>query len=842
MKINLKVAREALLASTALSLMAAPAAIAQDATASENGATQENSGGFGTIVVTAQKREQNLQDVPVSITALDSTALAANRITSVRDLDAVAPNLTVRSIVGGAQLPIYQMRGVVGLGSNVGSDKGIGLYVDGVYIGNAPGSVFELGDIERIEVLRGPQGTLFGRNSTGGAVSIITPQPSGELGIRQTTTAGNYDHFKSATHIDTPQIGPFSASFNYVHTERDGDIRNLGAGTQWDFTAVGRGVLTSPETLGGHNTDAVSANVKMDLGRFKAIYRFDYSETELTARGTAPYFLSGPLFGGAIAGLQAVYDSQAPFGNTNPLSPITNRRPDAVNNAGAVPSETSTEGHSLTLEFEVSDSLSFKNIAAFRKSSFETPFSQIDGLGGLVLTPTALGQWLAFNGITNPADPRIGTYAAAIGQPILVQSSGTSGKDTQYSNEFQVNYDSDFLTATAGALYFRGNTTRGFIGDPTIALSQVRSGSYVIFPNFELPFAGQPKQSNAQDTFIRTVSKAVYGQVELHPTDNLDVIGGLRYTKDKRTGTDNSLVSGQLPAAFFATPVDYTNDRVTYNVGLNYRPADDILLFAKYSTGFISGGVSAGLTFEEETVESFEAGIKAEFLDRRARVNLSVYHADYSDLQLTVTGRAFCASPALAATCGAATAATSLVVNAGDARARGAELETVFMPIDALTLGVAVGFNDFKYKRLEPALTGGAFKVSVDQRPKWTGNVFAQYTTEPIMDDTRLVARIDGNYRSSFARSITVPGAAQGFTVADSERFDAANRSAPYWLWNTRVALEDIEIMGSRSTLALWGRNIFNNKSASYSVGLVYAAVANFETAPTYGVDWTIEF
>ena len=236
MKANYRKAAGSTVAIAAALLIAGSASAEQ----SEPQAQSEFSG-VQDIVVTAQRREQRLQEVPVAITALTSATLQTNRITTVRDLDSISPNLTVRQIVGGGQLPSYSMRGVVSIGSSIGVDRGIAVYVDGVFLGNAQGQIFELGDIQRIEVLRGPQGTLFGRNATGGAISITSGDPKGELGGRATISYGNYNQFRAVGHLDTPQFGDFSASFNYVHSQRKGDIKNLGAGTVWDFTAVGAG-------------------------------------------------------------------------------------------------------------------------------------------------------------------------------------------------------------------------------------------------------------------------------------------------------------------------------------------------------------------------------------------------------------------------------------------------------------------------------------------------------------------------------------------------------------------------------------------------------------------------
>ncbi len=169
---------------------------------------ETQSSGLVDIVVTAQRREQSLQKVPIAVTALDSGALADLRVTNVERLSGFAPNLliTTQNI---PSLPVVTIRGINSGVTNVVQDPKVGLYLDGVYIGRNSGSIFDLADIERVEVLRGPQGTLFGRNATAGAISLVTAAPSGELGGRQLLSYGNYGAFRSRTVLNLPAFGPF---------------------------------------------------------------------------------------------------------------------------------------------------------------------------------------------------------------------------------------------------------------------------------------------------------------------------------------------------------------------------------------------------------------------------------------------------------------------------------------------------------------------------------------------------------------------------------------------------------------------------------------------------------
>ena len=229
---------------TALTVLSAMPALAADA---DEGAT-----GLEEIIVTAQKREQSVQDIPIAVTAMTADTLQANRIYTVNDLSGLAPGMTVKPSAGGISTPTFTMRGQVSYGVVAGSDKQVSIYVDGVYISSPRGSIFDLPDVTRIEVLRGPQGTLFGRNATAGAVSVSTRDPSGEPGVKAEATIGNHNQYRMRMTAELPAIGPISAYGSFVRNYRRGDIQNAGAGVIWDRTLSpsGFGVKRAAKWLG----------------------------------------------------------------------------------------------------------------------------------------------------------------------------------------------------------------------------------------------------------------------------------------------------------------------------------------------------------------------------------------------------------------------------------------------------------------------------------------------------------------------------------------------------------------------------------------------------------------
>ena len=803
----------------AAGMAAAAPAIAQEAggPAPESGASAR----LEEIVVTAQKREQRLQDVPVAVTALTSEALTVNRISNVRDLNGLAPGFTVRTLSGGASLPAYSLRGILTAGNQPSTDKGVALYVDGVFIGGAFGTIFNMADIARVEVLRGPQGTLFGRNVTAGAVSITTREPTGEFGMKQTVTFGNYDQFRTVTSVTSPQMGPFSALAVYSHSERRGDIRNLGGGTRWDYTRAFNGrptIVTSPKHLGDDNTESAFLAVKGDFDRLNMIYRFDYTTSDYTAQGTGAAY-----FAPTVRGVYAVQP------NPGLLTQVTEGRPDAVNNALETPNHSKAYGHSLTATFDVNDSVSLKSIAAYRVTRVGVLAAEVSGLGGLINTG---GPFLS--AVISPA-----AAAAQIGAPLQFSTTHTGYDVKQWSEELQLNVDTERLTFTAGAMYYWQDANFAFAGEEA-GFGQARGGSFVVLPGFQLPSTVQPQLQGGRHTDARSTSYAVYGQAEVHVLDNLDLVAGLRYTKERKSGIDRTVRSAINANEF---PIRFRGDKVTYTLGVNYKPTPDILVYGKYATGYISGGAWVTLNFAPETAKSWEGGLKADWLDNTLRTNIALYHVKYNNLQINLSPRN---SPSFSYL--VPLGVTALLTNAGTARAQGVELETTYAPLPEVTFGANLGYLDFKYTKLLPAITTGITEFLPTMRPKWTVALSAQYTSPELFDETHMTARIDATWRSKQNGNGSIPlvgnftsgGAA--FNAAELAAYKRAGTIDSYWLANGRVALEGLKVGPWKGTAALWGRNLFNTKSKIFAVGFVSHVAAIYEPARTYGVDLSVEF
>jgi len=801
--------------------------------------------GLQEIIVTAQRREQSLQDVPVAITAIGTEALRANRLMNVADLSGLAPGLTTMPAPGGAQIPQFSMRGTTTNGSVQGSDRGVGIYIDGVYVAASRGAIFDMPDIQRIEVLRGPQGTLFGRNSTAGAISIVTRDPTGEIGAKATATLGNQDEYRFGVSVDLPQIGPFSGYMSYLHTERDGDIRNTAPGTLWDrrSSAVARlaEVLPSTRRLGSHNTDSWFGALKFESGDFVTVYKYDRLRSTQTAAGTAPvgFPTSGmnALTGNLLSALVSSQSFAVPF--------VTDgKRPEAVANSFTVETPQRAEGHSLTSTYQITDQLSVKNIFALRKS-FIFATSPLDGVSALPLTPQALAPLATLYGIsglagqgvdvTDPANAALvqATISGiatgllpALGSPLLGIASSSQGRTKQISDEIQFNYISEHLTATIGGLWYNAK-------DYTNEHLQQNASAFTLYPS------GIITNTNIGRTRNEVTSWAGYAQLEYHANDRLNIILGGRITQDKK---DGSLFYGaDLSTATLLVAPTYKKSKFTYLIGADYDVTDDVMLYAKYSTGYISGGSTAGIVYQPETVKSWEGGTKATLFNRRLRANLALYQAKYARLQ----GSNSTTTPGMAEVVNAITGdpnrsqvVTVFTFNNGDLRARGVEFDLTAAPGRGVTFGGSLGYNDSKYTRanqLLVAANGGTYKPTFT--PDWTANLWAQYDTPPVFgQEAHLSFRADARWQSEM------------LFAANPDRPEyrtwgrGLDRVSDYWVVNGRIALRDLDVAGVDTELAVWGRNIADNRSASYALDLGVIGGLNFIPARSYGIDLTIAY
>jgi iron complex outermembrane receptor protein len=785
--------------------------------------------GLQEIVVTAQKREQRLQDVPVAVTAIGQAALQANRVTNVIDLNGLAPGLSARENAGSLGSPAYTMRGVFASASVAAQDREISSYIDGVYIGGTRGTTFDLPDLQRIEVLRGPQGTLFGRNATAGAISIVTRDPGGHLGFRQEVTVGNLNQLRTRTTIDSPQMGILSAYVTFVHDERRGDVRNLGAGTVFDRTSPVQNVVgqtTSPTWLGSKNDNNIFAVVKLEPSdSFSLIYKFDYSHDDNTPEARATLALNPNDFvGGALT---AIYASQTPGGGRFgpvPLFPDY-KRPDAVNNGFTMPGFVRASGHNLTMKWQATDSLSFKNITAYRQTE-ALGISTIMGLDGLEYTAAAKAFYTApqaFLGGASYAQALGANGNAPVGSYFAGYEGQSYGKYYQVSNELQANYLSRYLTLTLGGIWFHSH--------------ELSSGVPGFSPNIAFtPTSNILTPGNVQETVQNTTSIAAYGQAEIHLNTKFDIVLGARLTNDKKTNDftfGGTYTTGQNTISGAAlTENKYNKTKPTFSAGLDYKVDRDVLTYAKFSTAFLSGGTAGPLSFAPETVSSVEAGLKSQWFDRHLIFNAALFLANYKHAQAAESGSNVIINGASLAQYGV------VVIDNGSIRAKGVELEASASPITGVSLGASFSYTKTDWLSPSALLTSnGLHPAAPNGLPAFMGGVNAQYVTPPLFDNATMLFRIDGIYTGKYRNSPLLD-------------FATTNPAfAPYvftparWIWNGRIALREVPIGPLKGEIGVWGRNLANNRDPVYA--LIFGTIeadASYQQARTVGVDFIVNF
>lgn len=761
----------------AVALALSAGAQAQDTQPREGGALEE-------VTVTAQKREESLQNVPIAVTALSADSLEKSGITNLQGLSSRAPNLKIVRQPSSAALAQYNLRGIQGGDTQSQIDSGVGIYIDGVYLGRASASLFDVADIDRVEVLRGPQGTLFGRNTTGGAINFVTRLPADEFGIKQDLTFGNYSEFRSRTRVDFGTWGAFRGSLSYLHRESDGWVDNLNPGVITDPSASTGGRIKptrSANTLGAEDSDAVYFAVHFDNdGPFTADYRLDHTDFKGTQLAFQTFGFRTETDPGInpIGGLASfIYANQPALGGTGVVD--SNPR-DAV----AAPSlgwdTMKITGHSLTVDWPLNDALTLKNIAAYRSSNATNTGNSFEG------------NYLV--------DPFGGS-----GNRFNILNAFSTRNQHQISEELQLFGDTEKLRWVTGAFFFEENA-RDFNPVPFFA-QYGPNGETTIFP-----------ADVFADVKLKQASTALFGQVTWHVTDRLDVTGGIRQTWDDREELnfrpDIVAAAGGTPPT---TKVDFS--KLTWQANADFKLTDDIMIYGKVGTGYLSGGVYNTVEFKPETIISYEAGLKGEFFDRRLRLNAAVFDADYKDLQVFYfTTQVF-------------------YENAGKAGIRGLELEATAAVTDQFTLTAGAGLLDFKYKNYISAIGGVPTEIAdVANRqntPDATFSSTAQYDTTPFSSGAYLSFILDAQWRDD-VEFVVIP-------IEDPVLQDKAISKA-MWSLNARASLMDIPFSGGKIRASLFGQNLLDERRAEYIADISGIISGGFNRPRTYGVELTAEF
>ncbi|OCC23533.1 TonB-dependent receptor [Croceicoccus estronivorus] len=789
---------------TAAIAIAAGAAFPGAAFAQAPAEQSVRSGGLGEIVVTAQRKEESLQDVPVAVTALNSETLDNLRVTDVQNLSGLAPNLAITT-QGIQSIPTISIRGITSGTSDNAVDPKVGIYLDGVYIGRSVGAIFDLADIERVEVLRGPQGTLFGRNATGGAISLITATPTGEFGVKAMASYGNQDSLRFRTTVNLPQMGPLSVKFSYLHDESHGWMKNLAGGQQVDLSLREPtfGKITYADRLGARNVDAFQAAARLDFGGNLTVdYRFDYTDSKTVGSPVQVLGHTGDLaqLTKAVFAFQQLTGGITNFGE-KPLSQV-------ANSTSVQP--LTVEGHNLTLTWQASDAFTVKSITGYRKFKQKPNSYDLSGTGGLRFSAAQFGALLQGDiaGVTDPAN------AAGPNDRFYTLLTARSTSQKQFTQELQGVYSSDAFDLTFGGFYFHERSPAlNILGvmQPTI------NGTVVPIPAFDSVFG-----NGVNETIVRNSSLAGYAQGTLHISDQLDFSLGGRYTHDKRetelirSGAPGVGSGGTLPPGTYKKKYN----EFTYSAILTYRPSSDITTYAKVSTGYVAGGILGAIPYGPEKVTSYEVGLKSELLDRRLRANLSGYYMDYKDLQIQTFQDG-----------------VQRFENAGKARIWGLEAEFTAVPVNGLNLEANFGYQNFKYKEYLSTVGGSVVDVADIARPiytpKWNMRFSGQYDFPEFSSGGHFMIRLDSRYRS------TVP---LGTFPADTPEVDALAVAKGHWIVDGRLGLVQMPLAGAKVGVSLWGQNLFDKDDVMLFGPTAIVQTGQFINGRLYGLEVNLEF
>ncbi len=716
--------------------MAALPAAAQSPTVS-----YDNQAGIQDVVVTARRSAERLQDVPVAVTGYNQDQLSALGIQGFGDIGKTVPNLDVQRQFGSASAPQYYLRGVSTGTLRFEADAGIGLYIDGIYLGRPAGTAFDLAEIERVEVLRGPQGTLFGRNATGGAINFVTAPPTGEFGVRAQATAGNFSRYSGRATINLPALGPLSARISYLHDQNRGYVENLTPGIVFTF-AEPFGTVRSADTFGAENTDAVSAAVRFDGGAFVADYKFDFTDKVSTQLGQQ-------LLGYDPSYVAGVGDP--PFYTAPPsiYVPPSTRRQKALALDFTTPAHLRIQGHSLTLSYDASDTITLKSISGYRKFDEFVGGNDIDG----------------------------GAYVLG-GLPFTNISSIQDRHQKQFSQEIQVLGKSSNFDWVLGSFYFRET---GHDNNPVFIGVMFPKGTTIVprtgpGTGNTIDVFGVPSDYMAgSDASVRNRSIAGYAHLA-YKTEHLELAGGVRYTKDDRR--EILRAAGLVPA--FAPPGTYdaSFDHWDFDATATWIANRDIRAYARFATGYLSGGVIGGNIFKPETVKNYELGLKADLLDRTLRLNLAAFHAERRNVQ----------------TVGFSASSGTFIFSSPKGQETGFEAELTAQPNDYLLFTASYGYLNSRLSD-DPVL--GPVN---SQAPKNTLSIGAQYDSPHFANDSHIRVRVDGFLKDTRLSDPIVNSSTSNLTTLPS-RFDI----------NLRASLVDLPIGGTRAQVSAWVQNLTNN-------------------------------
>lgn len=781
-------------------LSAAPAA-AQDGGAQADSGTQAET---EEVVVTAQFREQRLQDAPLAITAVTGDMLEARGQTSVVDIGNQAPNVTLRQAPAtyGPAVVAY-IRGVGQRDTSFALEPGVGLYIDDVYLPTMHGSMLDLIDVDRVEILRGPQGTLAGQNSIGGAIKLYSKKPDGSGGGYLQATYGSYNRVEvrgAANFTIVPDQLFARVSGTAVH--KDGYV------TRYDYACTHPGTAI-PSSLTNNKDCKLGTEGGKDYVAGRLALRYQPSDAvtlDITGDITQDESEAGPttlLYVGQNANPGAMNTGSATTGPSAPAYTLNGVRYGTATGSPFI--SYSPYGNFAQDSFSKSPYVSYETYLELAPRDGSAPWaapikSAIDSWGVSANLTVDLSPDFSVTSVTAYRKFK-GVYASADGSPFTPTLQANRIFNRQFSQELRLN----------GRIGPSFNFTVG--------------GYYLHKRSQNISRVTLPTLNFIEDNEIPATTKAVFANADWEVLAGLHLVGGVRYTDMKksfiygRKGIPGSSSGGATPpsiASIDGLVGTFAGDRVDWRGVIQYRWSDQLMTYAQISTGFKSGGVNPrvffpaqALAFGPEKLVAYEAGFKSDLIDRKLRLNVSGFINKYDDILVSVTS---CPLPGVPAT------PCALPLNAGKADVRGAEAELTLRPAKGFVIDASLAYLHFEYTSMSAAAaTSGIGPEDKGQYiSPWQWSIGAQYQHE-FANGATLTPRIDINHQDSFNRNANNVDAVTGGKDIFGE---VKGRTLVNARLTFRMPGDDWEfaLEGRNLTDKLYYSDVFDNRGSTNSI------------------------
>jgi iron complex outermembrane receptor protein len=669
---------------------------------------QSPAGTLEEITVTARKVEENLQETPIAITAYTGDALENRQVFSTDELTQLVPNLqfaTNAPLAGNNSSSQVFIRGIGQTDPTSTVDPGVGLYIDDVYIGNAVGATMQLRDINNVQVLRGPQGTLFGRNTIGGTILLSTQDPGDEFGGTAKIGGGSDDLLNAFLALDAPISETLASRFTAGMRKQDGYVMRTDGTDLGDtdtYTLTSKFVWTANDRLSARwLADYTNADENGSPLVFATL------NTSATFPRVASAEAGCPGFNGNFQTLPAVpeiADPRCANNVQNQLGPFRN------NGTAPLTSRLENWGTSVSVAYDATDILTLKAISSYRST-----------------------DWSGNRDADNT--------------PLSILNTIYDVESSQISQELQATWQTEKLTGVTGVYYFK------------------QKSDDIVTVELNPPPPGLQRDSD--NNKVDNESWALFTQWTYHLNDQLALTAGGRYTEDDKGSFPDQFnlanpVVKQVPVQWYRD----TFSQFTPSASLAYKWTDTTMLYASYAEGFKGGGWNSHFNdppltpeqqaalqkFEQETAETFELGFKMDLLGRTLRLNGAVFSSDYTDMQITYRGPA-------------PNGVAPFITNAGKASIDGAELETTWAPTSEWTFDASVGYLDATIDQLDisplavipPGLAAGN---TLPYAPEWQAHAGMAYTGNTAT--LEFTPRVDLSYQSeTFFDATNTPEIAQ---------------------------------------------------------------------------------